>query len=221
MASPAITHDSDGDNESDDDEEDDDDEGIAVMIPMADKLNAEYERDNARLFRDYDDGRCVEDRQTTVAKGYTMVTTRDIKAGDQIVRYAGIGRILAENQTFVSSIHMLHPQIPIMSNAHLLDPKILSLLSEDEIGAWPYGNPGDEVQIAGDKIVHAMTSCSAIRNGSANWESSVKHRVDCWLEDGQDEYVFSTGGLHDDSSYNEVLFRFRYRKRSIPQWSPS
>ena len=158
LASPAITHDSDGDNESDDDEEDDDDEGIAVMIPMADKLNAEYERDNARLFRDYDDGRCVEDRQTTVAKGYTMVTTRDIKAGDQIVRYAGIGRILAENQTFVSSIHMLHPQIPsfsantVMSTPISLTPRSCPYFQRMRSGLGLMAIPAMRCRLQGTKL---------------------------------------------------------------------
>lgn len=52
---------------------------------MADMLNASYERDNARLFGDEDDGREAGDLERKFGSGYTMVTTRDIEAGEQIV----------------------------------------------------------------------------------------------------------------------------------------
>lgn len=66
-------------------EEDEDDEEIAVMIPMADMLNAAYERDNARLFDDEDDTMETIRGDLSVPPGYTMVSTEQINKGDQIV----------------------------------------------------------------------------------------------------------------------------------------
>lgn len=58
------------DPEQDEDEEEEEEE-VAVMVPMADMLNAAYELDNARLFHEDD---CLK-----------MVATKDIAKGEQIV----------------------------------------------------------------------------------------------------------------------------------------
>lgn len=90
-----------------DDEDDDEmeEEEVAVMVPMADMLNAAYERDNARLYADGDEdeeeadsdeeqeedmGAAEEKRNALKAakrfgEGYTMITTKAIEAGEQIV----------------------------------------------------------------------------------------------------------------------------------------
>lgn len=67
------------DGDSDDDEE----EQIAVMVPMADMLNAAYERDNARLFDDEGDEEHA--MPEGVEDGFTMVSTRTIQPSEQIV----------------------------------------------------------------------------------------------------------------------------------------
>lgn len=69
----------------DEDGEDEEEEDVAVMVPLADMLNAAYERDNARLFADGDD---EDEGQASVqdfGEGYTMITTKEIKKGEQIV----------------------------------------------------------------------------------------------------------------------------------------
>jgi SET domain-containing protein 6 len=89
--------------EDDEDEDDMEEEEVAVMVPMADMLNAAYERDNARLYADGEDddeeadsddeedmGAAEEKRNALKAakrfgEGYTMITTRAIEAGEQIV----------------------------------------------------------------------------------------------------------------------------------------
>ena len=68
----------------------------------------------------------------------------------------------------------------------LLDSEILSILSPEEIGGWPYGNPGDEVQLDGQMVAN-IVGVEAGRAGTSEWESKVKIRVDSWLDDGQDE----------------------------------
>lgn len=87
-----------------DEEEDEEEEEVAVMVPMADMLNAAYERDNARLYADGDEdeeadsdededmGAAEEKRKALAAakkfgEGYTMITTKAIEAGEQIVSY--------------------------------------------------------------------------------------------------------------------------------------
>lgn len=57
------------------------------MVPMADMLNAAYERDNARLFGDDDDdaGEAEGEVLDKLGEGYTMISTKSIKKGEQIV----------------------------------------------------------------------------------------------------------------------------------------
>lgn len=55
-----------------------------------------------------------------------------------------------------------------------LEPEQLNLL---ETAEWPYGNPSDEVELAGDLILEAMGSKT----------NSLEDRVDHWLEEGQEE----------------------------------
>lgn len=88
-----------GEGEESDDEEEEEEGQVAVMVPMADMLNAAYEMDNARLFSPDEDEEDDEDNEEGEEQGdismrsaakasddaYTMTTTRDIKAGEQIV----------------------------------------------------------------------------------------------------------------------------------------
>lgn len=68
----------------------------------------------------------------------------------------------------------------------LLSTEILSKLSQEEIGGWPYGNPGDEVQLDGQMVANVV-GVEAGGAGTPEWKSKVKVRVDAWLDDGQDE----------------------------------
>ena len=69
----------------DSDDEDADDNETAVMIPMADMLNAAYERDNARLYDDEAENMNTVQEKLSAVPGYTMVSTQRISCGQQIV----------------------------------------------------------------------------------------------------------------------------------------
>lgn len=88
--------------EDSDDEDEDEEEQVAVMVPLADMLNAAYEMDNARLFSpDEEDEAEGEDedgeeqgdvsmRSAASRKAedaYVMTTTKDIAEGEQIVSF--------------------------------------------------------------------------------------------------------------------------------------
>lgn len=77
----------DHEDEDEDEDRDEEEEEVAVMVPMADMLNAAYERDNARLFGDDDDDAGEEEGEVLdkLGEGYTMISTKAIKAGEQIV----------------------------------------------------------------------------------------------------------------------------------------
>lgn len=66
-----------------------------------------------------------------------------------------------------------------------LQPATLELSVELESPQWLFGNPGDEVELEGNYIVHAVAELGL---GS---EATSSERVDLWLEGGQDEYVAS------------------------------
>ncbi len=63
------------------------------MVPMADMLNAGYGVDNARLFGDDEEEDDLEGNisaeegyeKLKLGPGYTMITTKEIKSGEQIV----------------------------------------------------------------------------------------------------------------------------------------
>jgi SET domain-containing protein 6 len=74
------------DEDSDDEEEEE--EGEAVMIPMADMLNAGCNMGNVHLFGDEDmesDEGVKDESLKEQGPGYTMCTTRAIQKGEQIV----------------------------------------------------------------------------------------------------------------------------------------
>ena len=73
-------------DEEDSDDEDEEEEGEAVMIPMADMLNAGFEMGNVHLFGDGDEDNEVNKKPLEEqGPGYTMSTTRAITKGEQIV----------------------------------------------------------------------------------------------------------------------------------------
>jgi hypothetical protein len=76
---------------------------------MADMLNAAYERDNARLFGDDDDDAGEEEGEVLdkLGEGYTMISTKEIKQGEQIVRHLSVFKIKLISY---SSIRMPRPR---------------------------------------------------------------------------------------------------------------
>jgi SET domain-containing protein 6 len=69
-----------------------------------------------------------------------------------------------------------------------LDDATLTFLEAEEVGEWPFGNPGDQVELQGDEVVRAVLSH---RGSSAAADSAreelMTERIDWWLEEGQDE----------------------------------
>lgn len=69
------------------DSEDEDDPEEAAMVPLADMLNAAYDRDNAHLFDDDDSDLPSRAKSVPHAEGgFTMVSTKHISSREQIVR---------------------------------------------------------------------------------------------------------------------------------------
>ncbi|RSH89484.1 hypothetical protein EHS25_002033 [Saitozyma podzolica] len=158
---------------SKDDEEEDE---VAVMVPMADMLNAAYEMDNARLYaNDGDEENEITDHGAD-PDSYTMTTSRSISKGDQIYN------------TYASppNSELLRKYGHV--DAIPLDDATLALLEAEEVGEWPFGNPGDQVEIQGDEVVRAVLSH---RGSSAAADSAgeelMTERIDWWLEEGQDD----------------------------------
>ena len=78
-----LVNDIEDDVNSDNSLDSDDEENlITAMIPLADMLNAACDQDNARL---YINRREVQGLPDGLARGYSMVATKHIKKGDQIV----------------------------------------------------------------------------------------------------------------------------------------
>ncbi|ORY22965.1 hypothetical protein BCR39DRAFT_487517, partial [Naematelia encephala] len=165
--------DNDDDDEDDDDDDDDDDEEDAnevAMIPMADMLNAVTGLDNARLFSHEE----ATAQSVVKGKGYTMISTSAIKAGEQILNTYDV----VPN----SGLLRKYGHVDTLP----LPAKILSLLSDEEIGQWPLGNPADEVSIAGDLVVEIVTQ----RAGTGK-SAEYQARVDRWLDEQDDTFVLS------------------------------
>jgi SET domain-containing protein 6 len=147
---------------------------------MADMLNAASERDNARLFDDN------EHAAANFSSGFTMITTKKIDRQAQIV---SVSRLPPSpplpSQPRDPATHARYNTYASPPNSELLrkyghvdvfplEPEQINLLDS---AAWPFGNPGDEVELGGDLIVGAITSTSI----------HLEDRVDRWLEEGQEE----------------------------------
>lgn len=187
QASGRIENSDEDESDNDDDDDDDESDEEPAMIPLADMLNAAYERDNARLFDDDDEtlhGKPVSSCQG--ASGFTMVSTRCIKAGEQIVSCL---------EHYVAIAHECHLQFNTYGsppNSELLrkyghvdvfplDTAALSGITDRPLGSWHFGNPGDAVALSGDLVV------SAVREVHPKSIAQISERVDRWLDEGQDE----------------------------------
>lgn len=178
----------------DDDDEDEEDE-VAVMVPMADMLNAAYERDNARLFADGDEDEEDDDDEEQdegkhaaiqaakrFGEGYTMITTKAIEAGEQIVSGVLWGFTDLQYNTYASppNSELLRKYGHV--DALPLSADLLAELEPAEVGAYPFGNAGDEVELQGDLLVSAAVEAGHLaRDG----EDGAEARIDWWLEEGQ------------------------------------
>ncbi|KAH8083611.1 hypothetical protein HD553DRAFT_312778 [Filobasidium floriforme] len=150
--------------EEEEDEEDDEDAEEEVMVPVADMLNAAYERDNARLFHEDD---CLK-----------MVTTKAIAKGDQIFNTYGSP----------SNSYLLRKYGHV--DVYPLPEETLSKLPE-ELRIWPNGNEGDEVEITGEVVLDAAVQVWAAGSKTAEEQEKYKaelgERVDWWLEAGEED----------------------------------
>ncbi|WOO84597.1 Ribosomal lysine N-methyltransferase 4 [Vanrija pseudolonga] len=154
--------------EEDEDGDEDEEEEVAVMVPMADMLNAAYERDNARLFADGEDDEDEEGEgeKHDFGEGFTMISTRDIAEGEQIYNtYASPPN---------SELLRKYGHVDILP----LPEEVTALLSPEELGDWAFGNAGDEVEIPGTLVVEAA---------AARGISDAEARVDFWLDQGGDD----------------------------------
>lgn len=190
------------DEDGDEEEEDE----VAVMVPMADMLNAAYEMDNARLFADGgddDDAEAEGVEKQDFGEGYTMITTKDIAAGEQIV--SAPTTELIQYNTYASP-----PNSELLRKyGHVddlpLPPAILALLTPEEEGGHPRGNAGDDVEIPGDLVVAATGS-------------GLEERVEWWLEEGQED-AFALGYPDDEDVLPPALIAFARLLSSDAEWA--
>lgn len=125
-----------------DDEEIEDTSDIA-MVPMADILNARYDSVNAKLFYEKHD--------------LHMVTTKPIKAGEQIFNTYG--------DLPNSDLLRRYGHVDLVPCPHLK-------------GAL--GNPQDVVEIRADLVVNVV--CGDVSNSE-----TYRQRIDWWLDEGGDD----------------------------------
>lgn len=81
---------------------------------------------------------------------------------------------------------------------------MLELLKPEEIGSWPYGNPADEVEIAGSIITDAVLSAGLIASREV-----VDQRVEAWLDADHDEYVIELPYITADMNFSSFVIDFR------------
>ncbi|WWC58001.1 uncharacterized protein I303_100536 [Kwoniella dejecticola CBS 10117] len=163
-----------GDDESDfSDDEDEEGEETVVMIPFADMLNAAYQRDNANLFTDE---KTKEKGGQWDKRGFTMKSTKPIGKDEQIYNtYASPPN---------SELLRKYGHVDVLS----IPTEQVELLSEEEIGDWPFGNPGDEILIDGKVIIESIEAVLGKKRGDEEkWQAKVSKRVDWWLEEGLDD----------------------------------
>lgn len=159
------------------------------MMPIADMLNAGYRRENARLFSSEEADASAEAMEQ-FGNGFTMITTRDIPSGEQIVcgDYVFL-RVCKADDTRFNTYNSPPNSELLRKYGHVdifpLSPEILNLLPSEAIGDWPQGNPGDEVTIDG----HLVLAAAAMLGYAPQDAEEQKARIDAWLDDDQEEYV--------------------------------
>ncbi|EIW73186.1 hypothetical protein M231_07434 [Tremella mesenterica] len=184
--------------ESDDSDSDSDEEegGVAAMVWMADMLNAAYELDNARLY-DTSENTSATSTEPWDRPGYTMRSTKLIKAGEQIYNTYDS----PPNSELLRKYGHVD-QLP-------LPQTILELLTSEEVGNHPVGNPGDEVFLPGDMVLDAVTEVRGKK------KEDLTERVDWWLEEGYED----TFPLTYSDPINEDLIPFIRLMIDDDDWS--
>ncbi|EJT50619.1 nucleus protein [Trichosporon asahii var. asahii CBS 2479] len=208
--------------DSDEEEEEEEEEQVAVMVPLADMLNAAYEMDNARLFspdEEEDEEEDEEGEEKGEGEGeeqgdvsmrsaasaapaasasankasddaYTMTTTRDINAGEQIPAP------LAANAQYNTYSSPCNSEL-LRKYGHVdLLPFPSSFASQLPSSVFPQlgGNAGDEVELSGDLVLRAIAAqlrkpIEFDADGRPNppWDE----RLEAWLEDADDTFILT------------------------------
>lgn len=166
----------------DDDEGDMEDPGDVAMVPMADMLNARFESENVRVLLIQLHSRCHTELRSAQAKLFyeehnlKMITTKAIKAGEQIVG-VHVSRVLSSNsltRRFQWNTYGDPPNSDLLRRyGHVDYVPLRSPLSG-------MGSPADIVEVRADLVV-AVTKASGKAVGDA------QERVDWWLEITDDE----------------------------------
>ncbi|KAG1736035.1 hypothetical protein EDB19DRAFT_1928708 [Suillus lakei] len=150
------------DEESSDRDGDDEDMGDTsdiAMVPMADILNARYDSVNAKLF--YEE------------LHLHMVTTKPIKAGEQIVSRFSLSDSAGSHTCKFNTYGDL-PNSDLLRRYGHVDlvpcPHLKGAL----------GNPQDVVEIRADLVVNVV--CGDVSNGETH-----RQRIDWWLDEGGDD----------------------------------
>lgn len=225
--------------ESDDEEEEE--EQVAVMVPMADMLNAAYEMDNARLFspdeEDEDDGEEDGEEQGDISMrsaakasddAYTMTTTRDIKAGEQIVSSSPTTTSPSPHPSpfpLTSSAAEISLRANKQYNTYSSPCNSELLRKYGHVDLLPFppsfasslpsslradlgGNAGDEVELSGDLVLrciaqHLRKPIAFDEDGRPS--APYDERLEAWLEDADDAFVLT---LDPSDSIPEELVSF-------------
>ncbi|GJJ06311.1 hypothetical protein Clacol_000502 [Clathrus columnatus] len=158
-----LTTQSDDDNDTDDDSDDDEDSADVAMVPMADILNARYKSENAKL--------CYE------LKDLEMISTKDIKKGEQIV--------------IVFPLSLSSALLQCQFNTYGDPPNSDLLRRYGHVDIFPLkdgmiGNPADVVEIRLDIVVDVLKELKT--------EEKVFARIDWWLDRGDDVYNYEMEG---------------------------
>ncbi|ORX40881.1 hypothetical protein BD324DRAFT_612434 [Kockovaella imperatae] len=171
----------DEDSESEPEEWEEEDWDVPAMMPMADMLNAAYQRDNARLY----------DSEETMREGdaaqvnHDMITERKVKLGDQIFN--------TYDSPPNSELLRKYGHVDVFA----LESDALDRLEPGEVGDWPYGNPGDEVEISAKLVVKAANAIREQCGERALSDEDAEERGIAWVKDGQED-CFNVSGADTD-----------------------
>ncbi|WVQ73990.1 hypothetical protein IAR50_003571 [Cryptococcus sp. DSM 104548] len=157
-----------GDPEDSDDEDEEEDQGVVVMMPFADMLNAAFEKDNAHLFVD-------EEPSDEFKSGVMMRSTKKISKSQQIYN--------TYDAPPNSELLRKYGHVDVLP----LPKEVTKLLRTSKVGAeWAFGNAGDEVLLSGDAVVESVAKKLGDK-ADEKWREDMQTRIDWWLEEGQED----------------------------------
>ncbi|KAF9227023.1 SET domain-containing protein [Gyrodon lividus] len=169
------SHEDAGSVSDEDDEDEDEDPSDVAMVPMADLLNARWGSENAKLFY-----------EPLILR---MVTTREIKQGEQIFNTYGdppnsdllrrYGHVDLVRLDSASSEPTGGKDGDVQMNENNV--------GTENIDVKNIGNPSDVVEIRADLVV------GVIQNRSRPKGKDVGERIEWWLDEGEDDtFLLST-----------------------------